>query len=186
MAPDDNHWPARFPDLFRADNVDYAPWIRVQFTTDPVPQELVSRLHLVAVTAAGEVVVCRSEQGWRFLPGGTREPAESLADLASRELMEEAGARLTGEMQYFGAHIADSARPEPYRPHLPHPRAFWAYAVAAVEVIAVPRNPPDGEQVVEVLALRPSPAAEFLAQHDPVHADVVRLADAMGLIRSPA
>ncbi len=184
MAGDDNRWSARFPELFRDDYVDYAPWIRIQFTTEAIPQELVSRLHLVAVTPAGEVVVCRSEQGWRFLPGGTREPAESLADLAGRELMEEAGARLIGEMQFFAAHVADSTRPEPYRPHLPHPRAFWAYAVAAAEVIAVPENPPDGEQVVEVLKVRPSSAAEFLAQDDPSHADVVRLADAMGLIRS--
>ncbi|MFL6132424.1 MAG: NUDIX domain-containing protein [Nocardioidaceae bacterium] len=33
----------------------------------------------------------RSAQDWRFLPGGTRERNESLHDLASREVMEEAG-----------------------------------------------------------------------------------------------
>ena len=53
------------------------------------PEHLVSRLHLVAVTNESHVVVCRSVQGWRFLPGGTREPGESLQELARRELQEE-------------------------------------------------------------------------------------------------
>ncbi len=158
----------------------------VRFTTEAIDLDLVSRLHLVALTPAGNVVVCRSEQGWRFLPGGTREPAESLTSLASRELMEEAGARLAGDLQYFSAHVADSRRPGPFRPHLPHPRAYWAYAVAPAEVVAVPGNPPGAEQVVEVLSLPPSQAAAFLTPEDPVHAEVVRLADMMGLIRSPA
>ncbi len=178
---DDGDWPARFPDLFGDQYADYAD-ARLKFTTAAVPQELVSRLHLVAVTPAAEVIVCRSEGGWRFLPGGTREPGESLADLARRELMEEAGARLESPPRYFAAHIADSLRPEPYRPHLPHPRAYWAYAAARAQVIAAPVNPPDGEQVVEVRTLAPGLAAAFLAGHDRVHADVLRLAVAMGLL----
>jgi 8-oxo-dGTP diphosphatase len=177
----DGDWPVRFPGLFGDQYADYAD-ARLKFTTATVPQELVSRLHLVAVTPAAEVIVCRSEGGWRFLPGGTREPGESLADLARRELMEEAGARLESPPRYFAAHIADSLRPEPYRPHLPHPRAYWAYAVAQAQIIAAPVNPPDGEQVVEVRTLAPGLAAAFLAGHDPVHADVLRLAVAMGLL----
>jgi hypothetical protein len=39
---------------------------------------------------------------------------------------------------------------------------------------------PGGEQVVEVLALTADQAASYIAEHDPVHADVFRLADAMG------
>jgi 8-oxo-dGTP diphosphatase len=178
---DDGDWPVRFPGLFREQYADYAG-ARLRFTTTAVPQELVSRLHLVAVTPAAEVIVCRIEEGWRFLPGGTREPGESLTDLARRELMEEAGARLESPPRYFAAHIADSLRPEPYRPHLPHPRAYWAYAVAQAQVIADPVNPPDGEQVVEVRTLAPDLAAGFIAEHDPVHADVLRLAVAMGLL----
>ena len=178
---DDGDWPVRFPGLCREQHADYAG-ARLRFTTAAVPQELVSRLHLVAVTPAAEVIVCRIEEGWRFLPGGTREPGESLADLARRELMEGAGARLESPPRYFAAHIADSLRPEPYRPHLPHPRAYWAYAVAQAQVIADPVNPPDGEQVAEVRTLAPGLAAAFLAGHDPVHADVLRLAVAMGLL----
>jgi 8-oxo-dGTP diphosphatase len=124
----------------------------------------------------------RSEQGWRFLPGGTREPGESLTELARRELTEEAGAWLADEPKLFAAHIADSERPEPFRPHLPHPRTYWAYAIAPARVVGPPSNPPDGEQVVEVLTLSPSEAIAFLAEEDPMHSGVLRLADAMGLI----
>jgi len=142
----------------------------------------VSRLHLVAVTADGKIVVCRSEQGWRFLPGGTREPGEALDDLARRELMEEAGAVLQGGLHYISAHVADSHQEKPFRPHLPHPRAYWAYFTAQVRVIGLPTNPPDGERVVEVLALPPTEAAEYLQSYDPVHADIVRHADALGML----
>ena len=48
----------------------------------------------MAVTADGEVVVCRSVEEWRFLPGGTREPDEPVRDLVDRELREEAGCAL--------------------------------------------------------------------------------------------
>lgn len=183
MYGDDAHWAARFPALFRGDYVGYAD-CRVTFTTAAIPEHLVSRLHLVAVTPGAEVVVCRSEQGWRFLPGGTREPGESLHGLGGRELMEEAGALLLSDTRCFAAHVADSARQQPFRPHLPHPRAYWAYAVAGAQVVAAPTNPPDGEHVVEVLTLPLTLAADFIEKHDPVHADVLRLADAMGLVHS--
>jgi 8-oxo-dGTP diphosphatase len=179
---DDASLMAVFPDLFTEQYVEYAH-CRLGFTTGDVADELVSRLHIVAINERSEVVVCRSKEGWRFLPGGTREPGESLAELALRELNEEAGARLEDEPQIFAAHVADSDHPEPFRPHLPHPRAYWAYAVAHAMMVAPPSNPPDGEQVVEVLTLAPSRAIEFLAEHDPMHSDVLRLAVAMGLIR---
>jgi 8-oxo-dGTP diphosphatase len=180
MVDDKNRWHVRFPDLFRESYVDYAD-CRVRYTTEPVPKDLVSRLHLVAVTAEGKVVVCRSEQGGRFLPGGTREPDESLPDLAGRELMEEAGAVLDGELRYFAAHVADSRQDKPYRPHLPHPRAYWAYASAHVRIVCEPTNPEYGETVVEVLTLPPTAAAQYIAEHDPIHADVLRHAMALGV-----
>jgi 8-oxo-dGTP diphosphatase len=181
MDPDDERWAAAFPVLYAESYVDYAG-CRLGFTTLPVPDELVSRLHLVAVTPRREVIVCRSIQGWRFLPGGTREEAETLVELARRELMEEAGARMTGNVEVFAAHVADSVRDSPYRPHLPHPRAYWAYAVTEAEPVQAPTNPPDGEDVVQVLTLPPAEAADYLNEHDPLHAAVVRLAQAMGLV----
>jgi len=178
----DDAWRSQFRDLYWDGYVDYAR-CRVRYTVAPVPVELVSRLHLVAVTPELEIVVCRSEQGWRFLPGGTREPGESLEDLARRELMEEAGAALLSVPRCFAAHAADSENDEPYRPHLPHPRAYWAYAVGSVEVVGPPTNPVDGEAIVEVRSLPVSAAVSYLEQEHHVHADVLRHAEAMGLIR---
>lgn len=154
----------------------------VQYRTGPAPEDLVSRLHLVARTGAGEVLVCRSVEEWRFLPGGTREPGESVHALAGRELREEAGAELRGPVRLFGAHEAVSRLDHPYRPHLPHPRAYWAYAVADVAVTGPPTNPDDGEHVVAVTALPPAEAVAELARHDALHADVLSEAISRGLI----
>jgi 8-oxo-dGTP diphosphatase len=178
----DEYWAARFPVLFGESYVAYAD-CRIRGTTRSPPDHLVSRLHVVGVTPAGAILVCRSELEWRFLPGGTREPDESLDHLVRRELMEEAGAVLRDEPRLFFSHVARSGRPEPYRPHQPHPRAYWSYVVAAVRVVGPPTNPPDGEKIVDVLELEPGDAADYMDVHDPVHADVVRFADAMRLIR---
>jgi 8-oxo-dGTP diphosphatase len=181
MAHHDDRWAAAFPTLFARTYVDYAD-CDLGFTAGPVPDELVSRLHLVAKTTHGRLIVCRSIQGWRFLPGGTREPGEPLVELAGRELREEAGARLTGSVTVFASHVADSRRETPHRPHLPHPRTYWAYGVTEADLVGQPTNPDDGEHVVEVLALPLADAAGYLEEHDPLHADVVRLARAMDLI----
>jgi 8-oxo-dGTP diphosphatase len=82
----------------------------------------------------------------------------------------------------FAALVADSGRQAPDRPHLPHPRSYWAYAVTRADVVGPPTNPDDGEHVVEVLALPPADAADYIEEHDRVHADVVRLAREMRLI----
>ncbi len=58
---------------------------RIAYASGTAPDELVARLHVIAVTEQHEVVVCRSAEGWRFLPGGTRKPGESLRELARRE-----------------------------------------------------------------------------------------------------
>lgn len=181
MTSGDESWRSHFPDLYRETYVDYAD-CRIRYTMAGQPDALVSRLHLVAVTDDGRVVVCRSEQGWRFLPGGTREPGESLTELARRELLEEAGAELVGDLRVFAAHVADSNRDRPFRPHLPHPRTAWAYAIAAARVQGEPTNPTDGEKVVDVVCLAPTDAAEYLAVEDRLHADVVRHAHAMNLL----
>lgn len=116
--------------------------------------------------------------GWN--PGAGRVPQE----LARRELLEEAGAVLVGELLHFSAPRVDSERDHPYRPHLPHPRAYWAYAVGQVRVAGPPANPPDGETVVDVLTLPTPQAAAYLDEgEDPIHADVLRHADALGLVR---
>lgn len=58
---------------------------------------------------------------------------------------------------------------------------YWPYGVTDVILDSAPTNPPDGEQVVEVLVLPASEAAEHVAVHDAIHADLIRLAAEMGL-----
>jgi 8-oxo-dGTP diphosphatase len=156
--------------------------VELTFTEHPPEADDVSRAHVVAVTADGDVVVCRSVEEWRFLPGGTREPGESIGDLIARELREEAGCELRGEPVFLGRYVATSRNPAPYRPHLPHPVASWAFYVVPVELVGEPLNPPDGERVVEVRTLPAGEAAGWLRQHDPIHADVVLLATERGLL----
>jgi 8-oxo-dGTP diphosphatase len=141
-------------------------------------------VHVIGVEEAGRVVVCRSVEGRRFLPGGTREPGETLPELIRRELLEEAGCEPLDEPGPAFAHVlARSRRRKPYRPHLPHPEATWAYVLVRVTEVGAPTNPPDEEHIVEVLALPPAEAAAWLAVRDEVeHAQVVQLADAMGLL----
>lgn len=177
----DSGWATRFPDLFAETHVGYAN-ARVSFTTEPAESDDTNRLHVVAVTGAGEVVVCRSAEEWRFLPGGTREPGESVAALAARELLEEAGCALISEPRFLARHVAVTVNAQPFRPHLAHPTSSWSYAIARVEVRSQPTNPTDGEHVVEVLSLPAREAADWLRVHDDTHADVVLLAEAMGLI----
>lgn len=100
-----------------------------------------------------------------------------------RELLEEAGCRLIEPMSRVFAHqhvISRNARP--HHPWFPHPESAWAYAVARVEIVGAPQIPPDGEAVVEVRTFSPEDAADWLRVHDAEHADVVLLADDMGLL----
>ena len=175
-------WAERFPVLFAPSHVDYAN-ADVTFTTAAAETDDLNRLHLVAVTADGLVVVCRSAQEGRFLPGGTREPGESTYVLAERELREEAGCRLLAAPRFVARHVARSRNGVAFRSHLSHPVSSWGYAVAPVAIDSAPTNPDDGEEVVEVRALAPAEAASYLREQHPTHADVVLLVEAMGLIR---
>ena len=177
----DERWRHEFARLYGLTRVEYAD-CDVRYTVDPVPEAQVSRLHLVAITPEGNAVVSRSDQGWRFLPGGTREPGESIDELARRELLEEAGAEMLGTIAPFSAFVTDGTAAGPYRAHLPFPRAYWLHAVVRARVNGPPTSPADGEQIVEVLQLPPREAVEYLAVHDPIHADVLAHAIAMDLV----
>lgn len=163
----------RYPRLFAPQRWEWGD-IDASFSLQPPPEELVGNIHLIAYVGTN-IVVCRNDLGWRFLPGGTREPGETLEDTARRELREEAGATLMGPMRFIGAFQGRSGRPVPYRPHLPYPVSYWVYCAAPVIVDGPPTNPPDGEQVQEVAILPVQQAAAWLSEYDEVMADIVRL-----------
>ena len=146
-----------------------------QFSTEPPADELVTNVHVVGFLGE-RVVLCRDERDVWFLPGGTREPGESVEDCAARELVEEAGARLTGPLRWIGAHHCVSDRAEPYRPHQPHPEKAWLWCFADVELHTAPTLPPDGEQVVEVRAVDVARARELLLTDGDWYPELLTLA----------
>lgn len=131
------------------------------FSTAVPPEHLVTNVHVVGFVG-DRIVVCRDHPDVWFLPGGTREPGESIEDCAARELEEEAGARLAGPLSWIGAYRCTSDRPEPFRPHQPHPEKAWLWCMADVVLDGAPSNPVDGEQVLEVRAVDPAEAQELL------------------------
>ena len=94
-------------------------------------------------------MVLRLQTGEWEVPGGTLEPGESYSDAISRELIEEAGARLI-TFEPFGAWHCFSTALKPYRPHLPHPEFYRLVGYGSVEITGNPENPEDGEQVASV------------------------------------
>ncbi|MGI8417951.1 MAG: NUDIX domain-containing protein [Nakamurella sp.] len=168
----------RFPLLHAPERWDWAA-IDVQFSTDLPPDEIVQSVHAVGFVG-DRVVVCRDERPdvW-FLPGGTREPDESLDDCLSRELREEAGARLAGPFTPIGAHVGLSEQQTPYRPHLPHPRIGWLWGYAEVVVDGEPTSPAGGEQILEVRIVDISEARRLLVNDNVWGAELLDLAIAM-------
>lgn len=172
-------WAERFPDLIGASVSLYQ--LTLRFLLQPPADPLVSNVRIIGRSEGG-IVVCRNDLGWRFLPGGTREPGESIPETAERELLEEAGAHITGPLEWLGAFEVTNPDPEPYRPHLPHPVSYWLYVLADITITRAPTNPTDGENVTEVHLLPPDDAATYLDDFDSPMAAVLRLAIAMARV----
>ncbi|WP_424185399.1 NUDIX hydrolase [Actinokineospora sp. G85] len=166
---------AALPALFAPQRWDWGG-IDATFTTVPPAPGAVTNVHGVCRVGDG-VVVCRDDQDRWFLPGGTLEPGETWQECAERELLEEAGARVTGHMRWLGVHNGITDRPTPYRPHLPHPELTWLWVAVPVVVDGLPTNPPDGEQVAEVRVVAPDEAISLLALRNDWLSDLVRLAE---------
>jgi 8-oxo-dGTP diphosphatase len=145
------------------------------FAADPPADELVTNIHVVGFTG-GQIVLCRTERGRWFLPGGTREEGEPIEDCVARELREEAGARLAGPLRWVGAHRCVSDRAVPYRPWQPHPLKAWLWCTADVVIDSAPTCPADGEQVVEVRAVDPAEAQRLLSAGSGWYAELIELA----------
>lgn len=165
----------RFPLLHAPERWDWAA-MEMRFSTELPPDELVQSVHVIGFVG-DRVVVCRDERPdvW-FLPGGTREPGEGLGACLTRELQEEAGARLLGPFVPIGAHIGRYESPKPYRPHLPHPRAAWLWGYADVVVDGAPTSPADGEQIAEVRIVDAGEARRLLVTDNVWGAELLDLA----------
>ncbi|GHJ48669.1 hypothetical protein Cs7R123_60110 [Catellatospora sp. TT07R-123] len=164
----------RFPLLFAPKRWDWAG-VDGRFSVENPPAELVTKVHLVGFDG-DRIVLCRDARPVWFLPGGSREPDESLTECAARELLEEAGAVLRGPLYVVGAHTCLSDRPGPYRPHHPHPEQAWLWCFADVAVEAAPLNPPGAEQVVEVRAVELAEARQLLLSDGAWFPELVELA----------
>ncbi|HEY3867496.1 MAG TPA: NUDIX domain-containing protein [Actinocrinis sp.] len=147
---------------------DRQHWPEVQvwasYTEQLPPAELVQSVHVVAMDAAGNICVCEDDRGNTFLPGGTREPGESILDCAVRELREEAGLTVRGGIRWFGVHLADGYKTTPYRPYLPHPKKAWLWGVCDAVQDGPPTNPPGAEQVTSVQMLPAADAGNALSR----------------------
>ncbi len=136
-----------FPNLFGSTS-----WGTVTCTFEPLngmpPLDLISNVNLVPFEG-DRWLILRLQTGEWEVPGGTLEPRESYLDAISRELIEEAGARLI-TFEPIGAWHCFSTAAKPYRPHLPHPEFYRLVGYGAVEIMGNPENPEDGEQVASV------------------------------------
>ncbi|MET9730129.1 NUDIX domain-containing protein [Streptomyces sp. NPDC006458] len=159
---------------------DRQHWPEVQvwasYTEQVPPEELVQSVHVVAMDAAGNICVCQDDRGNTFLPGGTREPGESILDCALRELREEAGLSVQGRPLWFGAHLADGYKTTPYRPHLPHPRKAWLWGVCDAVRDGPPTNPPGAEHVTSVRMLPVADAQQALSRVKPWYPELIERA----------
>ena len=177
-------WARRYPSLFRPHRHSWAGVSRdhvLELTLDLPPDDLVVNVRLVP-TVDDRIVVCETAEGWRFLPGGSRERGEGIDDTARRELLEEAGCRIASDVTWF-ASFTVTGHDQPWRSWHPFPVSAWLVGTAEVRLTTTPTNPPDGEQIVGVYALVPSEARTYLAAFDNGgHADLVALAHDLGLL----
>lgn len=149
---------------------------RRPISTELPPDELIQSVPVIG-SVGDDIVICQDNRPdvW-FLPGGTREPGESLDHCLARELREEAGARLASPFRPLGAHLGRSAAAKPFRPHLPYPRSGWLWGYADVVIDTAPTNPDDGEQVIEVRMVEPAEARRLLVSDGDWLADLIDLA----------
>lgn len=137
----------------------------------------VARVLLVPFVGT-RVLVLRMVDGYSLV-GGTLEPEEHWSITTTRELMEEAGARLVPSpadlpvLHSFGVMHCHSHEARPYLPHQPHPDHVRVIAWCDVQLVRAPTNPDPAEAVEEVLVLPIGEACRLVSAED---AALIRLA----------
>jgi len=184
--PAEDQWAERYPSLFRPHPHSWGGVRRsysIELTLDRPDDDLVVNVRLIA-TEDDRVVVCETAEGWRTLPGGSRERGESIEQTAARELLEEAGCIVAGPIAWF-ASFTVTGNTSPWRDWHPHPISAWLIGVVKARRLGPPTNPPDGEVVVRVDTLDPDRAVSYLSEFDNGgQAELVALARDLGLIGS--
>ena len=180
----DEVWSDKYPSLFHPHPHSWGGVAQdhiVQLTLSLPDDELVVNTRLIAVEDQS-VVVCTTIEGWRTVPGGSRERYEPIEDTAARELMEEAGCAVTGPVHWF-ASFTNTNHTAPWKDWHPYPVSAWLVGVVPVHRVGPPTNPADGETVVAVQLLKPLDAITFLSGFDNGgQADIVALAMDLGLL----
>ncbi|WP_170854049.1 NUDIX hydrolase [Microlunatus flavus] len=183
----DAAWSVRYPELFRARPHSWGGVVRestVRLTLTLPSDDLVVNARLIAVDD-GAVVVCTTAEGWRTLPGGSRERGEPIDATAARELMEEAGCVVVGPVRWFAGHVV-TTQTRPWKEWHPFPVSAWLVGVVPVRRACPPTNPPDGETVVDVRLLEPDEAITYLSGFDNGgQAALLALAVDLGLVPRP-
>lgn len=176
------YWTDRYPALFRPHRHSWAGVTRpytLELTLDLPPDDLVVNVRLIP-TISGRIVVCQTEEGWRTLPGGSRDRGESVEDAARRELLEEAGCQTSSRIFWF-ASFTVASQDEPWRSWHPFPVSAWLVGSVGVGLMMAPTNPLDGERVVAVRTLPPLEAHAYLSGFDNGgQADLIALAADLG------
>ena len=179
-------WAGKYPNLFRPHPHSWGGVTRdytVQLTLTPPADDLVVNTRLIAVEDKS-VAVCTTREGWRTLPGGSREYGEPVNASAARELMEEAGCVPTGLVHWFASFIVTN-HAKPWKDWHPYPVSAWLIGVVPVRRVGPPTNPPDAETVSKVELLEPPNAIAYLSQFDNCgQAELVALAVDLGLLPS--
>ena len=141
----------RYPHLFQETTWPGGP-LQVAFELyphQPPPDHLIANVNLVPYRGDRWLILQHADGSWD-LPGGTRQPGESYLTTLEREMVEEAGARL-GAFELFGGWRCTSLAKKPYRPHLPFPTFYRIVGLGEVTITGPPTNPPDGEEVRQVV-----------------------------------
>lgn len=112
------------------------------------PTELITSVRAVVFTKSG-VAVLHNPEGFHIIPGGRREPGESMIDTLRREVLEETGCSVERAQLLGFRHLRHlTPRPKGYR----YPYPDFIQLVYGVEgrVVAHEVSDPDGwEERVE-------------------------------------